>query len=42
LEVVEDAFRKSEMGLMRAVHVKARLPDCVGDIRLGEVLESPD
>jgi hypothetical protein len=39
---VEDAFCNSEMGLMRVVHVKARLSDCVGDVMLSEVLESPD
>jgi hypothetical protein len=42
LEVAEDVLRNSEMGLMRVVHVKTHLLDCIGDVRLGEgvVLES--
>jgi cobyric acid synthase len=44
LEIAEDAFRNCEIGLMRVVHVEARLLDHVGDVEFGncEVLESAD
>jgi hypothetical protein len=37
LELAKDALHIIEMGLMRAVHVKAHLRDCVDDVRSGEV-----
>jgi hypothetical protein len=44
LEVAEDVLYSSEMGLMRVVHVKTHLLDCIGDVRPGEgeVLEALD
>jgi hypothetical protein len=43
LDVLKDAFRGREMGLMGVVHMEAHLLDRVGNIRPGEgeVLESP-
>jgi hypothetical protein len=43
LEVLKDALRGHEMGLMRVVHVEAHLLDRVGNVGPGEgeVLESP-
>jgi hypothetical protein len=42
LEVVEDVLRCCEVGFTRAVHVKADLFYCIGDVRSceGEILES--
>jgi hypothetical protein len=43
LEVLKDALRGHEMGLMRVVHVEAHLLDRVGNVGPGEgeALESP-
>jgi hypothetical protein len=42
-EVAEGALCSSDMGLMGIVHVKAHIPNCVGDVRPGdgEVLKGP-
>lgn len=36
MKVAKDALDSGEVGLMRGVHVKAHLLDCVGDVGTGE------